>query len=118
MLRGDEFRVGDLATESGEGLTLLLPRAEYERAALIGEAFHQRYGVVLDGDRPGQAYAVGDDEAWREILVPGVTLEVNEKSTFDPAAPKAPTVPGRAASARESKARGVWRTRWTICARR
>mgnify|MGYP003579065037 CR=1 FL=1 len=86
MLRPDEFRVGDLANESSSGITLLLPRAPYEHVALMGEAFDQRYGIVLDGDLPGQAYPVSDDEAWRGILVPRVIIEVDEKSAFDPSA--------------------------------
>lgn len=84
MLRLDEFRVGNLAEEAGDSLTLLLPRDQYEHAALIGEVFDQRYGIVLDGDLPGQAYLVGNDDDWRGILVPSVSLEVDEKSAFDP----------------------------------
>jgi hypothetical protein len=85
MLRPDEFRVGDLANATGEGITLLLPRVQYEHTALIGEALGQRYGILLDGDLPGQAYAVKEDDPWEGILVHGIVLEMDEKSAFDPA---------------------------------
>ncbi|MEA2999555.1 MAG: hypothetical protein QOK17_1388 [Sphingomonadales bacterium] len=85
MLRPDEFHVGDLASATGEGITLLLPRAQYEHAALIGEAFDQRYGVVLNGDLAGQGFLVTEAEPWEGILVPSVTIEADEKSAFDPA---------------------------------
>lgn len=84
MLRPDEFHVGNLAGENGDSLTLLLPRSQYEQAALIGQLFDQRYGIVLNGDLPGQAYLVGDD-GWQGILVRNVAIEMDPTSAFDPA---------------------------------
>jgi len=86
MLRPDEFRMGDLASAKDHGITLLLPRAQYEHVALMGEVFDQRYCVVLNGDLPAQAYPVTDNDEWQGILVPRVSIEVDEKSAFDPVA--------------------------------
>lgn len=85
MLRPEEFQAGDLATASVDSLTLVLPRSEYEQAALIGDAFNERYGVILDGDLPFQAYAIKDDGPWSGMLIPHVRIEVDEKSAYNPA---------------------------------
>jgi hypothetical protein len=86
VLKPDEFRVGDLAAAAGSGITLLLARTQYEHTALIGEALNERYGIVLSGDLPGQAYLVGSAEPWEGILVPNVVIEMDERSAFDPIA--------------------------------
>jgi hypothetical protein len=83
MLRLNEFTVGDLAHAEPGQLTLLLPRSKYEQAALMGEMGDQRYGVALDGDTPGQAYLHKPDQPWEGILVPGVEIEIDEKSAFN-----------------------------------
>jgi hypothetical protein len=84
MLRSEEFRVGALAAAADSPMTLVLPRTEYEHAAVFGDAFDQRYGIVLDGDLPFQAYPVKPDEPWTGILIPGVRIELNEKTAYNP----------------------------------
>lgn len=84
MLRPDEFYVGDLAKESSDQVALLWPRGSYEHMALIGRFHDQRYGIVLDGELPGQAYPINDDGGWRGLLIPRVTIEVDPRSAFDP----------------------------------
>ena len=84
MLRLEEFSVGDLADVAGDSMTLVLPRTDYEHAAIFGDAFDQRYGVMLQGDLPLQAYPVKPNEPWTGILIPRVRIEVNEKTAYSP----------------------------------
>jgi hypothetical protein len=84
MLRPEQFSVGDLAAVADNSMTLVLPRTDYEHAAIFGDAFDQRYGILLDGDLPFQAYPVKPDEPWRGILIPGARIEVNEKTPYNP----------------------------------
>jgi hypothetical protein len=85
MLRPEEFSVGDLAAVADNSMTLVLPRTDYEHAAVFGDAFDQRYGIMLDGDLPFQAYPLKPDEPWSGILIPGARIEVNEKTAYNPA---------------------------------
>jgi len=85
-LRLDEFAVGDLGRHEDDRLTLLLPRSGYEQTSLMGEVGDQRYGIVLDGELQGQAFLHKPENPWEGVLVPGVEIEVDEKTAFDPRA--------------------------------
>lgn len=85
MLRPEQFHVGDLASAITDGIALLLPRSEYEHAALIGNALDERYGIILDGDLPFQAYGIREEDPWIGVLIPQVRIEVNPSSCYDPA---------------------------------
>jgi hypothetical protein len=85
MLSPTEFCVGTFAQASDQGLTLMLPRSHYDKPILIvGNGENQMAIFLSDGDN-FEAFASHGNDVWEGILVPGVTIEVDEKSALDPA---------------------------------
>lgn len=85
MLRLGDFIVGDLSQVQEPDLTIVLPRTQYEHTGIAGVVQQQRFVITLDGDLPCQAYPFSSDEPWNGLLIPGVDIEVDIGSVFDPA---------------------------------
>ena len=86
MLPVAEFKVGDLVRVNQPGVTLVMPRKQYELAGIVAVGVDgQRFGIALSGDLPCQAYALSLDEPWYGLLIGDVQIEVDPDSVFDPA---------------------------------
>jgi len=81
VLRPEEFTVGE-ATDA-EGLTLLLPRSEYERPLLVVEIEGARTAVILDEQFPFHSFGLPEENVWRGVLVKGVQIEIDQESLVD-----------------------------------
>ena len=83
MLRPDQIAGGYLADATG--LTLVLPRTEFEKPFLVTHATDPAMAVMLDtGERGFMSFASGDNCHWQGALIPGVAIELDETSLFDP----------------------------------
>jgi hypothetical protein len=82
MLAASEFQVGCLADASG--LTLMLPRSKSEHLCLVASMRDSRMAICLDGQHAFVCFECSDNTAWKGILVPGVEIEMDENSAFDP----------------------------------
>jgi hypothetical protein len=89
MLTPNEFRVGTIGQASG--LCLVIPRSKYEQCILLSDALGSRTAVFLDGDYAFRCFTYeNNNTAWKGLIVPGVRLEVDEASLFDPEDGSAP----------------------------
>jgi hypothetical protein len=88
MLSPDEFTVGTLA--SAKAGSLLLPRTKYEETVLIGETDEGPTAVFLSGQFRFQCFQTSGANNWKGLIIPGVRVEVDEKSLFDPDAGGSP----------------------------
>ncbi|MEA2822990.1 MAG: hypothetical protein QOJ86_4994 [Bradyrhizobium sp.] len=71
--------VGDVTT-----LSLVLPRDTFEATVLVAPAGESMVGVVLDGEHPYISIECGrDDTNWSGLLVPNVSIELDETTVFD-----------------------------------
>ena len=83
LLRPSEFRVGTFAQAGEEGLTLMLPRSRYDQTMLIiGKGEAQR--AVFLAEHEYEAFACADNDALKGILIPGVGIEIDRRSMFNP----------------------------------
>jgi len=88
MLAPHEFIVGPISVAAG--MTLVLPRSKYETTMLITAATEIATAVVLDGEfRFASLHSTGNTN-WAGILVPNVSLEIDETSVIDPASGRPP----------------------------
>lgn len=81
LLRPDEIAVGSFP--EAEGLTLMLPREHSDELILISSAAGEKMAVYL-GQHKYFACPCGDSRNWKGILVPGVAIELDLDSAFDP----------------------------------
>jgi hypothetical protein len=90
MLSPAEFHVGDLANAAAAGLTLFKPRNEYEEPMLF--AAGEKMAISLGGRYAFHALRFEEAEAhkWAGLVIPGVSLEVDETSAFDAGNSRAP----------------------------
>jgi hypothetical protein len=85
MLSPAEFSVGCLGDASG--LTLVLPRSEYDCIAIVSQAGGPSMAVFLEGQFRFFTFDCTSNGAWKGILIPNVRLEVDESSAGDNTAP-------------------------------
>lgn len=82
MLSPGEFSVGcigDVATS----LSLVLPRGRYEEPMLVTHASGSPYAIFLAGQHQFLGFECSGNDSWKGILIPNVTIEVDEDSIFD-----------------------------------
>lgn len=82
MLLPGEFTVGcigDVATD----LTLVLPRGRYEESMLITHASGSPYAIFLTGQHQFVSFGCGGNDSWNGVLIPNVSIEVDESSIFN-----------------------------------
>ncbi|MFC3077683.1 hypothetical protein ACFODL_06235 [Phenylobacterium terrae] len=82
MLSPQEFTVGTFATAKPG--SLVLPRAKHEAPALICEGDGEPVAVVLSGTYAFHSFPTGGAENWRGVIVPDVSIELDETSLYDP----------------------------------
>ncbi len=78
MLAPREFLIGSFGQT--DGLTLVLPRDQYEHAALVSQASGQRIAVILKGEHEFISFNCDDDTSWHGVLIPNVSIEIDETS--------------------------------------
>jgi hypothetical protein len=81
MLAPADFSVGSFP--EAEGLTLILPRTKYDEPILIADASGEKVAIYL-GKHKYDACPCGDSHGWNGLLIPGVSIELDETSLFDP----------------------------------
>jgi hypothetical protein len=84
MLRPEEFSVGAVRDAAAEGLTLLLPRTEYEQPMLIAAASGAKIAVFLGAEHAFHALDEEINGRFEGILIPSVRIELDPASIFDP----------------------------------
>lgn len=82
MLRPEEVAVGSFAEASADELTLMLGRRSDDEAILITGALGEKIAIYLRQHKY-HACPCGDSVAWKGLLVPGVSIELDETSLFD-----------------------------------
>lgn len=84
MLAASEFSVGTIGDATP--LTLILPRKDYEPIALVGRATKNGNPAVffLDDRDRFKWFECTENQHWSGIQIPGVQIEVDETSVFDP----------------------------------
>ena len=71
---------------AAQGLTLVLPRTQYERACLIVSKEEKPVCVCLEqfsNVGPFFAFECDDNDNWRGLLIPDVRIELDETSLHD-----------------------------------
>jgi hypothetical protein len=81
VLAAHEFFVGPLA--SAAGLTLVLRRHELEASFLVSAAADIPTAIFLDGEFRFTCMPSVDNTSWNGIVVPNITIEVDETSILD-----------------------------------
>jgi hypothetical protein len=82
MLLPHEYSVGCLSDASG--VTLVLARSKYEYSCLVASAGDAPMAIVLEGDHAYVAFESGNNTAWKGLLIPGVAIEVDHSTVFNP----------------------------------
>lgn len=84
MLSAEEFSVGTIGDATP--LSLILPRNEHEPTALIGYAAQGGAPAIffLDDRNRFQSFECAGNSHWTGLQIPGVRIEVDETSAFDP----------------------------------
>jgi hypothetical protein len=82
MFSPAEFSVGCVG-DATTGLTLVLPRSQYENAILVTQASGSPYAIFLSEDHQFAGFECANNDSWRGILIPNVTIELDEESIFD-----------------------------------
>lgn len=82
MLEPHEFFAGTLA-DADTG-TFVLPRTKYEASFLVGMFEEKPHAVFLDGNYTFHAMPCEGTTNWKGLLVPGVRVEVDPQSLFNP----------------------------------
>jgi hypothetical protein len=88
MLRPDEFTVGPIA--DAQPLSLVLPRSKYEEPLLVIGEPASRVAVFIGDRHRFDSMACEGNRSWKGLIVPGVRVEVDETSLFDPETEYAP----------------------------
>lgn len=83
MLQAHEFTAGNLL--DARGLTLMLPRDEYEQSLLIAEHGDLTMVAILKGPYRFRAFKRdASSNQWRGLLIPDIRIEIDETSVFQP----------------------------------
>lgn len=83
MLDPSEFTVGTFGDAAPR--SLILPRSKYEAAAIVGETSEgAATAVLLEGQHKFSSFTAAGNTHWRGLIVPGVGMEVDESTLFDP----------------------------------
>ncbi|WP_081162385.1 hypothetical protein [Ensifer aridi] len=88
MLSPNEFTIGTLG--SAAPLSLILPRTKYEATMLVGHVDKAPAAVFLSGEFAFRYFPSTANDSWRGLIIPGVRVEVDETSVFDPGQTSAP----------------------------
>lgn len=83
MLALSEFSAGAIC--DANGLTLLLPRSKYEEPFLITTAGEAPIAVFLGERYQFEAFECITADNWKGLVIPNVSVEVDEASAFDTA---------------------------------
>lgn len=81
MLFPHEFSVGCIG--SATQLTLVLPVGEYDRACLVTFASGEPTAIFVDERESFPAFVCKKNTSWKGILVPNITIELDESALFD-----------------------------------
>jgi len=86
MLSANEFSVGHVC-DATAGLTLVLPRGQGDMAFLVAGSDRSKIAVFLEGEHRFLSFECSGNMSWSGIIVPNVTVEVDETSVTDSAPP-------------------------------
>jgi hypothetical protein len=81
MLSPTEFSVGSIGDATT--LTLVLSRGKYEYPILVTQAPGSLFAVFLDGQHRFTTFDCTNNGHWKGLLIPNVTLELDETSVVD-----------------------------------
>lgn len=81
MFRLNEFSAGEL--RSARPISLLLPLAEHDREFLIAGTQEVPVGIFLGGEYLFRHFETANSDSWNGLIVPNLTIEVDEESAFD-----------------------------------
>jgi hypothetical protein len=82
MLSPEDFTTGTFA--SAPVGSLILPRNEREVAAIVGVVDAAPAVVILSGQFQFHFFPTAGAENWSGLIVPGVRIDVDEATAFDP----------------------------------
>lgn len=82
MLSPNEFTVGHLGAATS-GLTLILPRGQYDQTILVTQSYGPPYAIFLR-EESFEGFECTGNDAWGGIIIPNVSIEMDETSIFDP----------------------------------
>ena len=82
MLRPQDFSVSFFG--EAVGLSLALPRGKYDDCAIIAPAGEGLTAVTLEGDNPFMSFNCTNNTSWKGVLIPNISIEIDETSIFDP----------------------------------
>lgn len=85
MLAPHETVVGNFALAPDTGLTLMLPRSQYEQPMLIAGLPKQKMAIFLGEEFRFHGLSCGDQDNLEGLLIPEVQIELDEVSIFNPA---------------------------------
>ncbi len=88
MLLATQVFAGTLADVTA--LTLLLPRSRYEQAALIAPNGDKLFMIFLGPQHQFQTFECSGNTHWKGLLIPGIEIEMDASSVFDPKSEDAP----------------------------
>jgi hypothetical protein len=84
MLSAHEFSVGHVS-DATAGLTLVLPRRQHDIAFLVAGSDTSKIAVALEGDHRFLSFECSGNTSWSGMIIPNVTVEVDETSVTDSA---------------------------------
>jgi hypothetical protein len=82
MLSPGDFSVGCIGDVT-TSLTLVMPRGHYEHPMLVTQASGSPYAVFLAGEYRFLGFECGNNDSWKGILIPNVTIEMDDESIFE-----------------------------------
>lgn len=88
MLSPHEISAGTLGDASP--IALMLPRTKYEYAFLIGTLEDEPFAVCLSESGRFRGFTSSGNRAHSGLIVPNVSLEIDEATAFDPVRAYAP----------------------------
>lgn len=81
MLAPEEFTVGSFS--SAPVGSLILPRTEYEAIVLVGVLQDAETAVFLSESHQFECFGTKESENWSGLIIPNVSIEVDETTAFD-----------------------------------
>jgi len=81
MLLPHDFSMGYIGDATQ--LTLVLPVDDYDRAFLVTLAPGKPTAIFVDERESFASFTCENNTSWKGILIPNVTIELDEKTTFD-----------------------------------
>ena len=82
MLSPHEFSIGHL-NDATARLTLVLPRGQHDIAFFIAGSDTSKIAVALEGDHRFLSFNCSGNTSWSGVVIPNVTVEVDETSVTD-----------------------------------